>query len=305
MNKNDDSIIVGHSSRANHYAKQMILQKYIILDKIGNGKFGTVYRGKYIKTGETVAIKMENTRTSHKMLKHETTILKYLYDHGCRQIPSVHWFGPYNENLCLVMSYYDCSLYDYCVGDKLNPSKIDKIMDGCIRSLEIIHTHFVIHRDVKPQNFMLASGSLYMIDFGLATFYIDENHTHVIDTGSQDCIIGTPKYASYHIHDGKKPSRRDDLISLGYMYIYLHCRELHWDSINKSASSPLYDDIHLLNEKNVKRKELKEWETIKTTCANINEPFYRYMEYCYRLKYADLPNYAALCKLFLDSTTNI
>ena len=289
--------------------ESIIVQKYVLLDKLGNGKFGTVYRGLYKKTGESVAIKMEDSRTTHKMLKHETTILKYLYDHGCKNIPIVYWFGIYNTNTCLVMTYYDCSLYDYIKRESFDNvthpehslNKIDKIMNGCIQLLESIHTQFVIHRDIKPHNFMIKNESLYMIDFGLATFYIDENHTHVVDTGSQTCIIGTPKYVSYHIHDGKKPSRRDDLISLGYMYIYLHCRELHWDSLPPSGSvtsSLEYDEIHILNHKNIQRKELKNWEFVKTTCTNINDRIYRYLEYCYRLKYEDLPNYEGLKMCF-------
>lgn len=278
----------------------IILQKYTIKNKIGNGKFGVVYHGMK-KTGESVAIKMEDSRTPYKMLKHETTILKYLYDHGCRQIPIVYWFGVYKLNTCLVMSYYDCSLYDYTKRDIFDPNKIDTVMFGCIRLLESIHKLYVIHRDIKPHNFMVTAGSLYMIDFGLATFYIDENKTHIVDTGSQDCIIGTPKYVSYHIHDGQKPSRRDDLISLGYMYIFLHCRELHWDSLVPSPLINQYEEIHILHDKNVQRKHLKHWDIINKTCTNINDKIYRYLEYCYRLNYGDTPNYDALQSLFYST----
>jgi serine/threonine protein kinase len=66
-----------------------IKNKYIIQNKIGNGKFGIVYQGIYKKSNEQVAIKTEDTRTSVKLLKHETTILKYLYDHGSRNVTIV------------------------------------------------------------------------------------------------------------------------------------------------------------------------------------------------------------------------
>ena len=281
--------------------ESVIVQKYVLLDKLGSGKFGTVYRGLYKKTGEPVAIKMEDSRTDHKILKHETKILKYLYEHGSRQIPIIYWYGLHKQNTCLVMSFFELSLYDYSTSESFDSTKIDIIMLGCIQIIESIHKYFVIHRDIKPQNFMISSGAVYIIDFGLATFYIDENGNHVIDQGSQDNIIGTPKYVSYHIHDGKRPSRRDDLISLGYMYIFLHCRELHWDSLKSAIVGDPYNDIHILNEKNVQRKELKQWENVKTTCVNINDKLFRYLEYCYQLNYDELPNYKALMQLFVKT----
>lgn len=90
-----------------------IKNKYVIHDKIGNGKFGIVYLGVYKKTNEKVAIKTEILRTSMKLLKHETAILKYLYEHGARNIPTIYWYGVHLDNTCLVMSYYEMSLFDH------------------------------------------------------------------------------------------------------------------------------------------------------------------------------------------------
>ena len=284
----------------------IIVNKYKIQNKIGSGKFGTVYKGVYIKSNNLVAIKIDTSRTS--LLKNETTILKYLYDHGCRQIPIVYWYGIYmNEFPCLVMSFYDCSLFDYIIrinndDPKQTVSKINKIIAGCIQILESIHKQFIIHRDIKPDNFMIHNGKLYIIDFGLATFYIDENRAHIVDAGSRDCILGTPKYVSNNIHNGCLPSRRDDLISLGYMYIFMYCRELEWDNIpnENTMNSNIINEIDLLHYKNIKRKELKQWENIKCISNNINEQLVRFLDYCYHLKYDDLPNYTALIELYME-----
>ena len=91
---------------------QVLNKKYKILEKIGNGKFGTVYKGINLKNGEQIAIKTENKNTTIKLLKSETTILKYLYDHGSRNTPIVYWFGVDSVFSYLVMSYYDINLYD-------------------------------------------------------------------------------------------------------------------------------------------------------------------------------------------------
>jgi serine/threonine protein kinase len=79
--------------------------------------------------------------------------------------------------------------------------------------LETIHNSFVLHRDIKPQNFMIREGELFLIDFGLATFYIDENGEDIPNTCSQTTVIGTPKYLSINIHNGNDFSVHDDFIS--------------------------------------------------------------------------------------------
>ena len=279
--------------------ESVIANKYIIQNIIGAGKFGTVYKGIYKKNNNIVAIKIDTSRTS--LLKNETTILKYLYDHGCRQIPVVYWYGKCSQNnMCLVMSYYHCSLFDYINSQKTNepPQNTNKIMASCIQVLESIHKQFIIHRDIKPHNFMIHNNKMYIIDFGLATFFIDEKREHIIDTGSQHCILGTPKYISYNVHNGNIPSRRDDLISLGYMYIFMYCRELEWDNIVNNNNDDL-DEISILHYKNVKRKELKQWNNIEGICKNIDDKLSRYLDYCYQLKYAETPNYNALLQLFI------
>ena len=57
------------------------------------------------------AIKIEDKRTQFKLLKRETTIMQYLYEHKCRNIPSVYWFGPINDHMGLVIPFYECSLF--------------------------------------------------------------------------------------------------------------------------------------------------------------------------------------------------
>lgn len=305
----------------------VIINKYMLQEEIGRGKFGVVYKGIYIKNDSTIAIKTETARTPYKILKHEVSILTYLYEHGCRQIPAVYWYGVFNTFTCLVMTYYPCSLTQYlrtlpiplmyaqsCPQSFPNEDeiakysvdflkKINRIMSACIQVIESIHKLFIIHRDIKPDNFMIDSATLYMIDFGLATFYIDEHKEHRLES-SHDMILGTPKYASYHIHCGHSPSRRDDMISLGYVYIYLFCRELSWDNLppppkNENIDTT-YDDMHILNYKNIQRKNLKSWDSLEPICKKINDKLHDYMEYCYQLGYSDLPNYAALTELFLQ-----
>jgi serine/threonine protein kinase len=276
-----------------------ITNKYIIQNKIGNGKFGIVYRGIYRKTNEPVAIKTEDSRTSVKSLKHETTVLKYLYDHGSRNVPIVYWYGIHLDNTCLIMTYYDMSLYQYIQSNPdISNDKINRIFLQCIVILESIHKLYVIHCDIKPQNFMLRNGELFLIDFGLSTFYVVENGQHIEECTS-DTIIGTPKYISKNIHLGISPSRRDDLISIGYMYIFMFCRELPWESIpNSELDNNIYNELSIDHYKNKKRLELKSWDYLNPICLKINKKIHDYLEYCYHLKYKDRPNYQAILNAF-------
>lgn len=277
----------------------MIANKYIIHENIGSGCFGSIYNGVNYKTDVKVAIKMEPVDSSIRILKHETSILKYLYERGSRDIPIVYWFGIHNNCSCLVMSLYDCSLYDYIQTKPLSINKSNNIIVTLISILKYIHTKLIIHRDIKPQNVMLKNGELYLIDFGFATFYVDECSNHLIDDGNHQHIIGTPKYVSFHVHCGYLPSRRDDLISLGYMYMYLTSRKLPWDTLVPSDEiNSEYEETHILNYKNKQRAAFKRFDSISIVCTEINKQIENFLKYCYYIEYDDLPNYDALANIF-------
>ena len=278
----------------------IVARKYRLDKCIGSGKFGNIYKGINTKTNEFVALKLEDKRASFKMLKRETAIMKYLYEHNCRNIPCVHWFGQIHESMCMVMPYYDCSLYEYGNLKTLSENKLDALMVQCIHILQSIHTNMVLHRDIKPQNFMVKNGELYLIDFGLATFYINDNKLHVPNVIGE-FVTGTPKYISQHLHEGCTPSRRDEFISLGYLYIYMYAKELPWDSVFTDTNMSIHtNEIHIMHSKNQQRKQMKAAENIATICKRINMCIENYFRFCNAYDYFDEPMYNSLCSLFID-----
>jgi serine/threonine protein kinase len=285
--------------------EELVARKYRIQKKIGEGKFGIVFSGLHERTKEHVAIKLEESRTAFKLLKNETSIMKYLYDHGCRNIPIVFWYGIYKDYMGLVMPLYDCSLHEYIKSKEMPPNKIAATMVYAISILKSIHKHYVLHRDIKPHNFMLKDGELYLIDFGMSSFYIDDTNAHLADGGPKnEHIIGNPKYASYNIHEGYALSRRDDMISLGYMYLFLLYRELPWDTLDPDPNEEFLPESHILHYKNKQRRDRKKWsqlEPILSFKKEINQIALNYLNYCYHLAYQDTPNYDELINIFSSS----
>ena len=158
-----------------NYNLPLINNKYECTKLIGTGKFGEIYLGIDNSKNKTVAIKLENKGNSYVTLKNEATILKYLHDRRCSSIPLLHWFGNYQNKFAIVLTKYDCSLYEYALNHSLSDNTINDIMLKMLSIIEDIHKLFIVHRDIKPHHFMIRNDNLYLIDFGISTFYIDEN----------------------------------------------------------------------------------------------------------------------------------
>ena len=264
----------------------IICNKYTVNSVIGNGKFGVVYDGS-TKDNERVAIKVEKSDSVYKVLKHEVTVLNYLFYSGTKNIPKVYWFGQHLGHTCLVMSYFSCSLHDYILRKgTLEPKKLASMMIKCIDVLESIHTHHILHRDIKPQNFMIRDGDLYMIDFGLSNVFMDDDGEHILKQDPNN-VIGSPRYISYYNHCGEPMSRRDDLISLGYMYMFMQKGKLPWDSTGTETN--INDPV------NTFRRNEKSWNKLN---ESLDGPIKMYLKYCYELKYNAEPNYHILMELF-------
>lgn len=270
----------------------MIGRKYQSLEKIGQGAFGSVYRGQNAKTGEMVAIKQG---TADSLLKHETTILNYLYKSGCRNVPIVYWFGSYTDGTALVVPLYQHSLTDVFSEKNVEPrakniDKIDDIMACLISGLGAIHRTGIIHRDIKPDNIMYnkSSGEFVFIDFGFATSYKSDNGRHIEYKDGNAELIGSPKYASIHIHMGLEPTRRDDSISLGYVYLYMLFGELEWVPTNivYSHCNNNNNRSSLMNPRLLRIASAKSLESI-ATLTKLHENIYRYLDICYQLEFEE------------------
>ncbi|CAI0419575.1 unnamed protein product [Linum tenue] len=262
--------------------------------KIGSGSFGEIYLGTNVQTNEEVGIKLENVKTKHPQLLYESKLYKILQ--GGTGIPNVKWFGVEGEYNVLVMDLLGPSLEDlfnFC-SRKLSLKTVLMLADQMINRVEFVHSKSFLHRDLKPDNFLMGLGrranQVYIIDFGLAKKYRDTStHQHIPYRENKN-LTGTARYASMNTHLGIEQSRRDDLESLGYVLMYFLRGSLPWQGLRAGTKKQKYEKI----------SEKKVSTSIEALCRGYPTEFASYFHYCRSLRFDDKPDYAYLKRLFRD-----
>ena len=113
--------------------------------------------------------------------------------------------------------------------------------------MEWVHEKSLIHRDIKPDNFMMGIGEnqemVYIIDFGLSKKYRSSRSFQHIAFVTNKQLTGTARYASINALKGYEQSRRDDLESIGYVLIYLLKGSLPWQGLKVDKDEDRYQMI--------------------------------------------------------------
>lgn len=278
------------------------IHKYEVIQKIGAGGFSSVYKAKHCITNKIVALKIVKSADHSKLILNESKIISYLnreIDTSKHFFPILHWYGTFGKMTCLATTFYHDSFTNV-----LHNGFADILpkLDLCAQMIEIMH-HIhgvgVIHCDVKLDNFMINDEHrLVLIDFGMARMFVNPQTQLHISNKVSNTFFGTPKYASFHLHLGNRPSRRDDLISVGYLMMLVFGVELPWTDITCEENSYYVNDAA-----NVRRLELKRPDCLQAYLASLtNEGLNRYLIPYFKevsaLKYDEKPEYAVCNSIF-------
>lgn len=266
--------------------------KYRLGRKIGSGSFGDIYIGTNITNGEEVAIKLESTQSKHPQLQYEARLYRLL--DGGVGIPQIKWFGVEGDYNVMVMELLGPSLEDlfnFCAR-KFSIKTVLLLADQLISRIEFVHGKSFLHRDIKPDNFMMGlakrGNQVYIIDFGLAKKYRDpRTHAHIPYRENKN-LTGTARYASINTHLGIEQSRRDDLESLGYVLMYFNRGSLPWQGLKANTKKQKYERI----------SEKKMATSIESLCKGFPGEFATYLNFCRSLRFDDKPDYSYLRQLF-------
>ncbi|XP_060658352.1 casein kinase I [Drosophila nasuta] len=280
-------------------SNMQMMRKYHIVEKIGSGSFGDIFKVVRKDNGQQFALKFESKDVGYQQLHLEYQVYSFLSP-GLG-IARVYEFGWAANGKVMVMELLGPSLEDlfgYC-SCRFSLKTVLMLAMQMIDRLEYVHMKGYVHRDIKPDNFAMSAQTdknlLYLIDFGLANRYMDVTKREHIPFGwKKDQITGTLRYASLNAQQGFEVSRRDDMISLGYVWMYFLRGSLPWQGMIGPRRQRLERIVEL-------KRSLK----IDEFCKGFPDVFANYLINCQSLAYNEEPNYLSIRCSFSDLFTSL
>lgn len=275
-------------------ADMVVAGKFRLIKKIGSGSFGIIYVGQNIATGEEVAIKLEEVRARHPQLFYESKLCRYLQ--GGVGIPNIYYYGMENSYNVMVIDLLGPSLEDLMnlCNRRFSIKTVLMLAEQMITRVEYMHAKNFLHRDIKPDNFLMGlarkAQQVFIIDFGLAKRYRDPKTQQHIPYREGKSLTGTARYTSIYTHQGIEQSRRDDLEGLGYVFLYFLKGQLPWQGLPANNKREKYEKI----------MQSKIGTPVEELCRGCPQEFAVYLNYCKNLRFEDRPDYTYLKRLFKD-----
>ncbi|KAL4062222.1 kinase-like domain-containing protein [Scleroderma citrinum] len=290
----------GHHSQSTT-SNGIVGNHYRVGKKIGEGSFGVVFEGTKLLSNQPVAIKFEPRKSDAPQLRDEFRSYRTL--NSTVGVPQVHHFGQEGLHNVLVIDLLGPNLedlFDMC-GRKFTIKTVCMAAKQMITRIQSVHDKSLIYRDIKPDNFLIGVPStknanvIHIIDFGMAKHYRDPKTKVHIPYRERKSLSGTARYMSINTHLGREQSRRDDLESLGHVFMYFLRGGLPWQGLRAATNKQKYEKIG----------EKKQTTPIAELCEGFPEEFSIYMNYVRKLGFEEAPDYDFLRELFTKILKNI
>ncbi|KAI9015323.1 kinase-like domain-containing protein [Phycomyces nitens] len=288
---------------------------YKVGNKIGEGSFGIIYEGTNLLNSQLVAIKFEPRKSDAPQLRDEYRTYKILA--GLGGVPTAYYFGQEGLYNVLVIDLLGPSLEDLfdCCSRRFSVKTVAMLAKHMVSRVQSMHERNLIYRDIKPDNFLIGrpgtskANTVYMIDFGMAKQYRDPKTKQHIPYRERKSLSGTARYMSVNTHLGREQSRRDDLESLGHVFMYFLRGSLPWQGLKAATNKQKYEKIGE-KKQSTAVKDLCEgypgntnllnisWSQILKPFLTILEEFAIYFQYARRLGFEETPDYDFMRGLF-------
>jgi serine/threonine protein kinase len=257
----------------------MIINKYTIINIINEGNYGKVYKVQHNNIFYALKEELEN----NNILLNEANIYKEL--RFIKNIGKMKDYFIINDKSYLVLNLYDKNLLEikniyYNNSNYIN--FINNIFKILINTIKNIHNNGYLHRDIKPSNICLDKNNQpNIIDFGFSKKYIINNN-HIKEKKISS-IIGSYNFVSKNVYNLIEPSRRDDIESLIYVYIFM--------LILKD------NEKYIINFKLTNNDYIKHILYISNIEKNIVDNIINILNYIKELKFNTKPDYNYLINL--------
>jgi serine/threonine protein kinase len=204
---------------------EIVDSRYSLIEQIGQGSYGTVFLAEDTEHNRKIALKFDTCAVNSSSLSDEVSVLKRLQ--GIKGFPKLYSYGNHNGKPYFALELLTQSVYDKCLTTHLSSKSIASLGNQVLKRIKSMHSVHLLHRDIKPQHFLLKRSKVYLVDFGTAKSYLkaDSKHIELIKTKS---FIGSMAFASRNAHSLIQLSRRDDLESLCYSLAYCIKGTLPW-----------------------------------------------------------------------------
>jgi casein kinase 1 len=247
--------------------------QYKVNKKIGEGSFGIIYEGVDLSNNKPIAIKFEPKKTDAPQLRDEYRSYKLMA--GSVGVPNAYYYGHEGQHNILVIDLLGPSLEDLfeICGRNFSVKTVAMLAIQMITRLQAVHEKDLIYRDIKPDNFLIGrpgtvnENSVYLVDFGMAKLFRDKKTKQHIPYRERKSLSGTARYMSINTHLGREQSRRDDLESLGHVFLYFLRGSLPWQGLRAQTNKQKYEKIAEKKQSTGIRKLCEGYPSKVNTCT--------------------------------------